>query len=472
MQVFQKTGAIGKVHLLIRLFSLLLIPFAVLCFYAHPIADDYTYIPSSPFWQTQKELYLHWNGRFSANFMVMVNPILNFSFTGYRLAALLLLLLIPVSLFFIIASSLGKVLYGSGRLAFSIMLSVFILSLLPSLPEGIYWYPGAMTYILGCCIAMFYTGMVIRYLQGNFIINRLFHFVISVILLFISIGFNEVQMSLFMFVHFTVWISLKKQERFKSVWFPLLLLCMLFSGIMFFAPGNHGRESFFPDNHNLLHSLLMTALQMPRFFFSWISYAPLWIGTILFAPVSLILTKESDFFRKLGQMNPLIFFCFLWGVLFFCIFPAYWSTAILGQHRTLNTACFFFVLVWLAFIHSVYSRNNLAEKASVALNPRLKTGLTIVLAISLLFSGNSGTILMDFASGKITGFDREMNSRYALIDAAKKQGQTQISMHSLQNKPASLFVLDIQPGCNHWINEQFAQFYGLNKICCDSIAGK
>ena len=79
---------------------------------------------------------------------------------------------------------------------------------------------------------------------------------------------------------------------------------------------------------------------------------------------------------------------------------------------------------------------------------------------------------MDFASGKITGFDREMNSRYALIDAAKKQGQTQISMHSLQNKPASLFVLDIQPGCNHWINEQFAQFYGLNKICCDSIAGK
>ncbi len=454
--------------MLIGLIGLLFVPFIVLCFYAHPIADDYTYSPVSPFWETQKQLYLHWNGRYSANFMVMANPILHFSLTGYRFAALSLLLSIPISIFFEVSCAFRKVITLLERVVLSSILSLFILGLLPSLPEGIYWYPGAMTYILGCCIAIFYIGFVILYGKSSFIGNRWIHFGICIVLLFLAIGFNEVQMLIFVFAHLAIWINLKKQERFNSVWLPLLILCILFSSVMFFAPGNHGRESFFPDNHNLTHSLGMTALQMPRFFFEWISYAPLWIGSILFAPLSLKLYKESTLFNKLGQIKPLIVFCLLWVILFLCIFPAYWSTAILGQHRTLNTACFFFVLVWFAFIHTIYSRNNLAERMNSALNPTVKTGLSVFLLVTLLFSGNSGTILMDFASGKITGFDKEMNSRYALMDAAKKQGSTEVSMAPLQNKPASLFVLDIQTGCNQWINQQFAQFYGLKKICGDS----
>ncbi|HTA28786.1 MAG TPA: hypothetical protein VK809_13425 [Bacteroidia bacterium] len=468
MQEYHSTSPKDRLFLLIGLVSLLFIPFIVLCFYAHPIADDYTYSPVSPFWETQKQLYLHWNGRYSANFMVMANPILHFSLIGYRLAALGLLLSIPISILFAVSCAFRKVITLLERIVLSSILSLFILSLLSSLPEGIYWYPGAMTYILGCCIAIFYMGFVILYQKSNFIGNRWIHFCVCVILLFLAIGFNEVQMLLFIFAHFAGWISLKKQERFNSIFLPLLLFCALFSSVMFFAPGNHGRESFFPNNHNLVYSLGMTALQMPRFFFTWISSAPLWIGSILFAPVSFKLYKESVLFNKLGQIKPLIVFSFLLVILFLCIFPAYWSTAILGQHRTLNTACFFFILTWFLFIHTVYSRNNLAGKMSVALNPTIKTGLGVFLIFTLLFSGNSGTILMDLASGKIRGFDKEMTNRYNLIDAAKKQRKTEIIMQPLQNRPASLFILDIQPGCDHWINQQFAQFYGLKKICCDS----
>ena len=213
-------------------------------------------------------------------------------------------------------------------------------------------------------------------------------------------------------------------------------------------------------------------MQMPRFFFSWVSFSPLLIGSILFVPISLKLNKYSALFRKLALYKPLTLFALLWGVLFLCIFPPYWSTAILGQHRTLNTACFFFVFAWFAFLHTIYSRNDLAERISSVLNRPVKTVLIILLFTTLLFSGNGGTALMDFASGKITGFNREMNKRYEIIAQAKKNGQTEVTMLPLQNKPASLFVLDIQPGCTHWINQQFAQFYGLKKICCDTVVNQ
>jgi hypothetical protein len=75
---------------------------------------------------------------------------------------------------------------------------------------------------------------------------------------------------------------------------------------------------------------------------------------------------------------------------------------------------------------------------------------------------------MEFVTGKISAFDKEMNNRYTLIYEAQKNGIKVISLPPLQNKPNSLFVLDIQPGCNHWINQQEAQFYGLEKIYMDS----
>ena len=161
-------------------------------------------------------------------------------------------------------------------------------------------------------------------------------------------------------------------------------------------------------------------------------------------------------------------FSLLWTILFLSIFPAYWGTGILGQHRTLNTACFFFVPAWFLFLHSIYTKIKLGEKMAGILNRPVQVCLTVLLASSLLFSGNSLTVLMDLATGKASGYDKEMNNRYSLIMAAKKQGMKEVSLSILQNKPQSLFVLDIQPGCTHWINRIQANFFGLTKICVDS----
>ncbi len=449
-------------------FCAVFIPFIVLCFFAHPAADDYTYNAVSPFWSTQLELFKHWNGRYSANFLVMSNPILWGSVAIYRLAALFLLFLMPLSIFFVLTSILENAFARKQKIVFTCIIAALVLCLVPSLPEGVYWYPGAVTYIFGCIVAMFYIGMAIRYFNRDIFINTSIHFTICIVLLFLSIGFNEVQMLLLLYGHLFVWLQVKGNKEFR-IFLSLLLLCIMFSCLIFFAPGNYYRETHFSNSHLLLHSLGMTILQMGRFFLSWVFYIPLLLASILFAPISLKLGKRSPLSGSLGNYNPRTIFGFLLAILFLCIFPAYWNMGILGQHRTVNTACFFFIPSWFLFVHSMYKRYGLSGRIAQLLNRLPKSSLPLLLAASLLLSGNCGTALREFTNGKIVGFDKEVNTRTALLSNAKRQGLKEITLPLLQNKPVSLFVVDIQPGCDDWVNEVYARYFGLEKICADSL---
>ena len=471
MQMQEKNKILTKGNQWLLSFALVIVlaPYFILCFYSHPVADDYTFNVSSPFWHSQWQLYLHWNGRYSSDFMALANPILYGSLIGYRLISLLLLFLVPASILFLISSTIGKSLSMYIKLIAATIGAALILGLMPSLPEGIYWYSGSVTYILGCVMAMFYFGIVIGHTQRTVVVNKIFHIGLSIVLLFLAVGFNEVQMLVLVFAHFILWIGLKKEARFRSFVFVMLVFCILFSCLVFFSPGNHFRSGYFPNSRSLFNSLFMSMLQMLRFFFTWVSYAPLIIASILFAPLSFEINKRSALSGKLGNYKPFTLFVLIWVILFLCIFPAYWSTGILGQHRTLNTACFFFVLIWFLLIHSIYSKNNLAEKITQIISPSIRFFLTLLLFATLLLSGNSGTAIMELASGKITGFDKEMNNRVNILSAAKNKGITDVTIPPLQNKPQSLFVLDIQPDCNHWINQQYANFFGLKKVCSDSL---
>lgn len=465
---FKVTSGVKK-FLLIGFFALPFIPYIILCFYAHPVADDLTYTTPVPVWHFEKFLYMRLNGRYTSNMLVLLCPVITSnSLVIYRLVALILFILITASLIYLLFSAFGKAIRAINIIIMGMIISIAILNLLPCLPQGIYWFSGSMTYVLGCVFAMFYAGTVFRYINKTFIINPTIHLSLILLLLVISIGFNEVQMLLFMCIHIFIWLGLKKQERFHSFWFIILLVCISFSSIMFFSPGNRYRGYYYQDSHHFFHSLFMTALQLPRFFFAWISYAPLLMASMLFAPVSLVLSKRSVLFRKAGNYNPYVLFFLLWVILFLCIFPAYWSTGILGQHRTLNTACFFFIPAWFLFLHSLFQSNNLAEKITFILSSPVKTALTLILAATLLFSGNCGSVLMDLVTGKITGFNKEMNNRYILINEALKHGQSEVTLPPLENKPASLFVIDIHPGCNFLANREYALFYKLKKVCCDS----
>ncbi len=456
-----------KKTLFISLFSLLYVPYIVLCFYAYPAADDFSYSPSSPFWHSQWNLLMYWNGRYTANFFILANPAIWHSLPAYRLAALMLLTLMPLSFYFVISSAVGRSVSVTVKTMIALLLSSLVLNLFPSLPEAIYWYTGSFTYILGVISALFYAGLVIRYVRGKFIINRNFHLFLSAILLFISVGFNEVQMLILLFGHLFVWLKSDKETRFKSFLFLLFIFSLIFSCIVIFSPGNHYRGSYFTGNYRPFYSFGMTMVQMIRFFFSFLSSGALIVASILFIPISRLLTKRTRIFQTLGNENPFTFLVLLAAILFLCIYPAYWGTGILGQHRTVNTCCCYFIPMWFLFLHSIFTRFGISEKADI-FNPKMRLYLTLFLSALIMFTGNSGTALLEFARGDITGFSAEMLSRDKILEAAGNSGAKEITVIPLKNRPQSIFVLDLQPGCTHWINQLEARYFGLDKICLDS----
>jgi len=96
----------------------------------------------------------------------------------------------------------------------------------------------------------------------------------------------------------------------------------------------------------------------------------------------------------------------------------------------------------------------------------------ILFAACILFAGNSGRAIAEFSKGEVTGFSSEMADRYARLETAKQQSLKEVTIPSLKNKPSDLFVLDIQPGCDHWINQLYANYFSIDKVCTDTISTK
>ena len=187
---------------------------------------------------------------------------------------------------------------------------------------------------------------------------------------------------------------------------------------MIFAPGNAERSAYFSGTHRLIPSLGMSFLQTLRFGAVWLS-SPALLG--LGALYILAHDRLSIRFPALGTgfgLKPWMTLLTLPAVLFLCVFPAYWSTGILGQYRTVNVACFF--LLPLGFLHlSVW----MSHSASRPWAFRLRTAPMLIIATvlactGLLFLRNGHRANMDLFTGRAARSNEQLWQRYALLDDA------------------------------------------------------
>jgi hypothetical protein len=451
------------------LFALLFIPYIVLCFFPHPVADDFGYAQKTlgwGFWQAQQHDFFYWNGRYASNALLLANPMVWGSFIIYRLSAFGLILLMPICFYFFLSAIFRQLFSTPQKLLGALAFSVLYFGIMPDISEGLYWFTGAMTYVFANLLTIVYISLVTLYLQKRFIVNRFIHALKCIVLLFIVIGFNEVNTLTLIVGHLIIFIALRKEKQFRPTLLLLSILTIAFSLIMILAPGNIQRGSFFTENYHIIHSLYMTGLQIIRFFLKWISFPPLLLASLLFIPIGQKLYDSSPLFQKLANLKLWQTFFLLCLTIFLCVFPAYWGTGILGQHRTLNTACFFFILLWFVFVFILSKRFNIAPHV-LAMPGKMQHWVTVIFIACLLLSGNSGRALFEFGTGQITGFINELNERYAKLEAAKQQGIKSVTLPTLKNRPTSLFVLDIQPGCDHWMNRSYALYFKVDTVCTE-----
>jgi len=451
-----------KTHFFLFLLAISLLPYFYLSFFAHPIADDLIYAhkgSTQPLIDALLQEYKYWSGRYTAMLFGFNNPI-NKSLILYQLIPIGLITLITAGAFILFKSIL--IAHNIKRLQLGIMSLLFTLTFIGQLPiisEGIYWYSGAVGYVLPIVPTLLYFSLIYKYLNGVWFLNRYIHVFGIFALQFFIMGFNEVHMLLMLLFQFVLAIiELNKKE--KGIGMFLLLSGILFSSIMIFSPGNLGRSSHFFNNHDLINSVLSSLLQTIRFSTSWISSAPILLLSILYIPFHFKLEKTSALFQKSFYLKPYIAILLLMSTIFIAAFAPYWATGILGQHRTMNTAWFFFLLMWFVNL-TVWCNHFKSTLGTFTIPIKFQCILYGLIWLTLSFTNNGYGAALDIFDGSAQRFDKLMSERYLIMEKARESKEKSIYFTPITDPPRTLFILDISKDPNFWINLTYPLYYGM-----------
>lgn len=422
------------------LLTLLFIPFLVLFNYVHPIADDLAFVHQSQntsIINIFKNVYSNWNGRYSGNIFVLLFPISLDNLLLYRGALIGHFLLFVLALNFFVKSVLYSV-SKSKTWVVSLLGVLTYLSIAPSLSESFYWYTSAVYYQFSLILFLTLFALTINHTNQKYIVNQYFHKTVSIGLLFVLIGINESMAIItpLIFLGFVVYGHLIKTN---NKWYLTLLFLIAFvlACVVVFSPGNENRISTYVNNKNIVHSLFMTILQMVRFFSSFIFSAA---GLFYLLFVACFFSHKSTFVSKL---NPFYLFIGFIVILFLCIFPAYYATGILGQHRTLNIAAMFYLL-FLTFLGLKIGKK-LEEKL-----PRKPIKMIFYFVLFYFVFGNGKTVFLDLYSGKINDYSEQLQKRAAIVKSKKSA-----NIFPLTVTPKSIYVIDVAKDSTNWVNQAY-----------------
>jgi Family of unknown function (DUF6056) len=432
--------------------------------YAHPMADDLSYarkdVSQGPLAAALWE-YEHWNGRYSSNFLVLYGPLRNglTAINTYRLVPVLLILATLASTFVFLLACFRPWLPVRDVLTGSLVWTTLYMHAMPDIAEGYYWYTAAVTYQLANVLAILYLTLVVRLIRNP----SPWLVPVGVLLLTIVTGFNEVMMLLLVTVHAGgVVISLWRKKAVPVRCWLLLATVLIGATAMIIAPGNVHRSAYFSGSHRLLPSLGMSLLQTARFGAIWLSSpAVLGLGALYILAHDRLSVRIPALGAGFG-LKPWMTLLALPTALLLCVFPAYWSTGILGQYRTINVACFF--LIPLGFLHlSVW----MSHSAALTWAFRLRSAPVLIIAAvfactGLLFLRNGHRANMDLFKGRAACSDEQLWQRYALLDAAA-DGSTVI-IPQIIDPPKSIYVLDIRRDPQFLQNADYALWFGLKEV--------
>jgi hypothetical protein len=81
--------------------------------------------------------------------------------------------------------------------------------------------------------------------------------------------------------------------------------------------------------------------------------------------------------------------------------------------------------------------------------------------LTLTFTNNGYGAAEDIFKGKAKRFDQLMSERYITLEKAKSSPEQNIYLRTIDDRPNTLFVIDISNNPNHWINTAYSMFFEI-----------
>ncbi|HSH65173.1 MAG TPA: DUF6056 family protein [Bacteroidia bacterium] len=375
---------------------------------------------------------------------------------------MIILVLMAASNFLFIRELFCRHLGRLEEITISLFFTLLFLHQMPVLSEGIYWFTGVVTYQLATVFIVLYTSLLLSYTNGRIIFkNRRIHIFILTVFLITCIGFNEIYMiALVSFACISLFIVKKNKLKNEKFFSYIFFVTLLFAAVMFFAPGNDVRASQASNNHRFLSSVIFSIAQTIRFFLEWTSSLPLLISSTCYYFINKKLATVP-LFSSSFYLNPFYSVLLLFFVIFIAVFPPYWTTGILGQHRTVNVGYFLFLIVWFINLTVFFNRYKKELQVTKDINQQVGAILMCLLLVSLFFTKNGYDVLNDIFYKRAADYDLQMKKRYELMNTTKDT----IFFDPIIDPPKTLFLYDITNDPNDWLNRSYTLYFNCkNKV--------
>jgi hypothetical protein len=214
----------------------------------------------------------------------------------------------------------------------------------------------------------------------------------------------------------------------------------------------------------------MSAVQTIRFFATWVLGGPLLLLSALWIMHHHWLREHVPSIANGFGVDARVWSLALVGVIFLCVFPAYWSTGILGQHRTVNVAYFFFLPLWFvhlsAWQHRVSSYGHVWREDD---QQRITAFVLVAVVVCFGLAGNSGNAVTDLFTGRAQHSDAQLHERYATLSAAASTADRVAHIPLIQDPPRSLYVIDLRDEA-FLVNRDYAAWFGLKAVRIDTLS--
>jgi len=449
--------------ILFLLLAIIMLPFLVLSFFNAPAVDDYSYALKTMdygFWGGQMEAYKQWNGRYFASFILCLNIISGNTFFMYKLLPIVLMIGNTHAIYRLLCAVADK----QNRLSlllFSCIFTLIFLNFMPSISQGIYWAPGAITYNLGNIMVVYLFGMLVNAHHINLSkVKKVNTFLITML----ACGLNESSMVavdlmiiVFLLYHFFT------TRKINSFLILLLLLAFICTAIMAVSPGNHIRDTGFLDPHK--KNVVFTITSSFNALFGYLSvWLFTWRMLVLSALSILFFTQlnKGAISAQHAWVRLLLVAVLGFSIVAAALAPGFWSTGYIAPDRTINAVYWLFLVWWFSFLYgvAVFLQQAIAQFAINRVMVLIAAG---IICLSFYFQENNyQRAVIDVITGRGYIYSLEFKNRLEIIHKNLNAGLCELPEFSVI--PGTIFHEDIKADEEEWFNKEFARFYGLTKV--------
>lgn len=465
-------------YALLAVLLLSLVPMLLICRYDVPCADDFTYGAAAhlKYMETGSVLqalqagakhtadtYLHWQGSFSAVFLMAVQPAA-FGESFYGVGAVIVMAALIAGVFCLCAALFSGVfgLQKSVGGCTAVIVLIVCMQLVLSPVQGFYWYNGAVYY------SFFYGLSLLAYALGIRTVQRggALRLALLCVLAFVLGGGNYVTALTSAIVAFSSvgLLLLLKNKSWKKLLLPAAFLMTAFF-ISIAAPGNAVRQASVSHSPNAVAAILNSFRCGAVYSVRWFSL-PL-AGALLFLAVLFWNTVPGSAagFRYPGLVTAYSY-CLLSAM--FC--PTMYALGNIGDKRLVNIIYYAYVLLltincfyWIGWIKPRIMKNRQTSGA-FPLRGLLAAGACCLLCCGIYAQGHGFTSLMAIGAMR-SGEAREYyECAQKRLESLNNGVAEDLVLEPYSSRPYLLFFDDITQDAADWRNAAMSEYYGERSV--------